>query len=168
MLWKLIPAVLTGNCIIVKPSPYTPLCSLRIVEAAQKHFPPGVIQVLSGDDKLGPWLTEHPGVQKVAFTGSTQTGKLVARSCSATLKRFTLELGGNDPSVVLPDIDIAKVAPAVLMGAMANSGQVCVASKRIYVHESIYDDFAAAVTESARTMKVGPGTEQGVMLGPIK
>lgn len=101
MMWKVLPALLTGNTVIVKPSPFTPLCTVRIIEAAQKHFPPGVLQCILGDDKLGPMITAHPKIDKIGFTGSTQTGRLVARSCAATLKRMTLELGGNDPSIVL-------------------------------------------------------------------
>lgn len=142
---------------IVKPSPFTPLCNIKIVEQAQKFLPKGVLQVVVGDDQLGPWVTEHPGIQKVSmlysilrdkcllslflspilaqisFTGSTATGKLVARSCAATLKRMTLELGGNDPAIICPDVDIASCAPQVLFGAMMNSAQFCSASKRVYV-----------------------------------
>ena len=101
MMWKVLPALLTGNTVIVKPSPFTPLCSVRIIEAAQEHFPPGVVQCILGDDSLGPMITAHPHIDKIGFTGSTQTGRLVAKSCAATLKRMTLELGGNDPSIVL-------------------------------------------------------------------
>lgn len=101
MIYKMIPAILTGNCVIIKPSPFTPLCTIRIIEAAQKHLPPGVLQCILGDDSLGPMITAHPDIDKIGFTGSTQTGRLVAKSCAATLKRLTLELGGNDPSIVL-------------------------------------------------------------------
>lgn len=96
MTWKIIPALLTGNTIIIKPSPFTPLCDVRVVELFNRHCPPGVVQIVLGDDSLGPWVTEHPKIRKISFTGSTATGRLVAKSCSATLKRYTLELGGND------------------------------------------------------------------------
>ena len=168
MMNKVISAVVTGNCIIIKPSPFTPLCDIRIIESAQAHFPPGVIQIVSGDDSLGPWVTEHPRIQKISFTGSTATGRLVARSCAATLKRYTLELGGNDPCIVLPEqSDLASVAQSVLISATMNSGQVCIASKRIYVHDSIYDQFAQALVEVSKHMKVGPGHEDGITHGPI-
>ena len=168
MLWKVTQALITGNCIIIKPSPFTPLCDIRIIEAAQKIFPPGVVQIVVGDDNLGPWITEHPRIQKISFTGSTVTGRLVAKSCSATLKRFTLELGGNDPCVVLPSqTDLATTAQNVLLSAFFNSGQVCIAAKRIYVHEDIYDEFKATLAQVVKHFKVGPGDEEGVMFGPI-
>lgn len=121
---KIIPALLTGNTIIVKPSPFTPYTSLKAIELAQEIFPPGVVQVLGGDDKLGPWMTQHPGIAKISFTGSIATGKRIMAACATTLKRVTLELGGNDASVVLPDVDIEKTAPELVMGAFQNSGQV--------------------------------------------
>ncbi|KAL0936258.1 aldehyde dehydrogenase [Colletotrichum truncatum] len=121
---KIAPALITGNAFILKPSPFTPYCDLKIVELAQQIFPPGVFQALSGDDNLGPWLTSHPGVDKVSFTGSTATGKRVMESCAKTLKRVTLELGGNDAAIVLPDVDIKAVAPKLATLALYNSGQV--------------------------------------------
>ncbi|KAH7070279.1 Aldehyde/histidinol dehydrogenase [Paraphoma chrysanthemicola] len=167
MVWKIIPAVLTGNTIIIKPSPFTPLCDVRIVELFNKYLPPGVVQIVLGDDNLGPWVTEHPRIRKISFTGSTATGRLVAKSCSATLKRFTLELGGNDACIVLPDIDVEKVAPTILLSAFFNSGQVCHAAKRIYVHEDIYDKVSKALVEAAKQAGVGPGNKEGVMYGPL-
>jgi len=121
---KVIPALLTGCVIIVKPSPFTPYTSLKVCEMAQEVLPPGVFQVLGGDDKLGPMFTQHPGIQKISFTGSIATGKKIMAASASTLKRVTLELGGNDASIVLPDIDIQKVAPQLVMGAFQNSGQV--------------------------------------------
>ncbi|KAH7078144.1 Aldehyde/histidinol dehydrogenase [Paraphoma chrysanthemicola] len=167
MVWKIIPAVLTGNTIIIKPSPFTPLCDVRVVELFNKYLPPGVVQIVLGDDNLGPWVTEHPKIRKISFTGSTATGRLVAKSCSATLKRFTLELGGNDACIVLPDIDVEKVAPTILLSAFFNSGQVCHAAKRIYVHEDIYDKVSKALVEAAKQAGVGPGNKEGVMYGPL-
>jgi acyl-CoA reductase-like NAD-dependent aldehyde dehydrogenase len=122
---KIIPALLTGCTIIVKPSPFTPYTSLKAIELAQEVFPPGVIQVLGGDDMLGPMMTAHPGIAKISFTGSIGTGKRIMAACANSLKRVTLELGGNDASIVLPDVDIEKVAPELVMGAFQNSGQVC-------------------------------------------
>ena len=139
-----------------------------MVEIAQQVFPPGLVQVLGGDDKLGPALVDHPDIQKVSFTGSIATGKKVMQSAAKTLKRVTLEMGGNDPAIVLPDANIEDVAPKVAMGAFFNSGQVCVASKRIYVHESIYAPFVQALIGVSKSFKVGSSDEQGVMLGPIQ
>lgn len=165
---KVAPAVYTGNTIIVKPSPFTPYCGLKAMELAQQFFPPGVIQVLSGDDKLGPWLTAHQGIDKISFTGSVTTGKKVMESASMTLKRVTLELGGNDAAIVCKSVDIKKIAPSVGMLAVLNSGQICVAVKRLYIHESIYNDFRSALVEFVNSLKVGNGLEEGVVLGPIQ
>jgi acyl-CoA reductase-like NAD-dependent aldehyde dehydrogenase len=121
---KIAPALVTGNTIIVKPSPFTPAGDLKLCELAQRFFPPGVVQCISGDDNLGPWLTAHPVPAKISFTGSTATGKKVMESASKTLKRVTLELGGNDPAIVFDDVDIEKVAAQVAGFAFLNSGQV--------------------------------------------
>lgn len=112
-IMKIVSAVTTGNAVIVKPSPFTPYCALKLAELATKRFPPGVIQTLSGDDALGPWTTEHPGIGKISFTGSSLTGKRVMASCAKTLKRVTLELGGNDACIVCDDVDLDVVMPKV-------------------------------------------------------
>ncbi|KAG9662966.1 betaine aldehyde dehydrogenase 1, partial [Aureobasidium melanogenum] len=165
---KICPALLTGCTIIVKPSPFTPYTSLKAIELAQTIFPPGVVQVLGGDDKLGPMFTEHPGIAKISFTGSTATGKKIMAACSKTLKRVTLELGGNDASIVREDVDIEATAPQLVMGAFQNSGQVCVATKRIYIHEKIYRPMVDAMAKVAASLKVGAPDEKGVMLGPTQ
>jgi len=165
---KITPSVVTGNPIIIKPSPFTPYCDLKLGELAQQFFPPGVVQVLSGDDNLGPWLTAHPGPDKISFTGSTVTGKKVMESAAKTLKRVTLELGGKDPTIICPDVDIATVAPKVATLAFLNSGQICLAIKRIYVHEDIYEPFLKAMVEFTKTLKVGDGAEEGTFLGPVQ
>ncbi|KAL3425901.1 aldehyde dehydrogenase [Phlyctema vagabunda] len=164
---KISPALVTGNCIIVKPSPFTPYTALKLCEIAKDIFPPGVFQVLGGDDKLGPWMTSHHDIQKISFTGSIATGKRIMAACASTLKRVTLELGGNDASIVCPDVDIASTAPMLAMGAFFNSGQVCVATKRIYIHQDIYEPMVKAMADFAKTLKVG-GDEEGVMVGPIQ
>lgn len=110
---KIAPAVYTGNTVIVKPSPFTPYCDLKLAELATRFFPPGVVQCLSGDDSLGPMMTEHPGIDKISFTGSIVTGKRVMASCAKTLKRVTLELGGNDPAIICDDVDIEAIIPKV-------------------------------------------------------
>ncbi|XMA09575.1 hypothetical protein WAI453_002366 [Rhynchosporium graminicola] len=165
---KIAPAVLTGNTIILKPSPFTPYTAIKVVEIAQKFFPPGVIQVLTGDESLGPMLTIHPGVDNISFTGSSATGKKVMESASKTLKRVTLELGGNDPAIVCKSVDIATVAPTVATMAFMNSGQTCLLIKRIYIHSSIYEAFRNAMVAYTKTMKVGEGFEEGVFLGPVQ
>lgn len=160
---KIIPAILTGNTIILKPSPHTPYSSLKAVELSLEIFPPGVIQVVGGSDALGPLLTGHPGVSKVSFTGSIATGKKIMIACAATLKRVTLELGGNDASIVCADVDVAKVAPQLVLGAMQNSGQVCVATKRIYIHEDIYDECLRAMVDFTKTLQVGAPETGGTL-----
>ncbi|CAK7231401.1 hypothetical protein SBRCBS47491_007918 [Sporothrix bragantina] len=169
---KLGPAVLAGNAFILKPSPFTPYTGLKLAELAQDVFPPGVVQALSGDESLGPLLTTHRGVDKVSFTGSTETGKKVMASCSQTLKRVTLELGGNDAAIVCGDVDPAVVGPKVALLALVNSGQICIAVKRVYVHASIYDEVLAAMAAFVKTLTIGDGLldnppNHQVMLGPV-
>ena len=110
---KIVPALYTGNTIILKPSPFTPYCDLKLAELAIQHFPAGVVQALSGDNDLGPMMTEHPGIDKISFTGSILTGKRVMASCAKTLKRLTFELGGNDPAIICDDVDIDAIIPTV-------------------------------------------------------
>lgn len=166
--WKIAPALRAGNCMILKPSPFTPLTMLRIGELLRDLFPAGVLQIVTGGDRLGPMMTSHPGFDKVSFTGSTSTGKSVMASAAADLKRVTLELGGNDAAIVLPDADVEAVCGPLFWAAFRNSGQICIAAKRLYVHESIYDRLAEAMVRYARTVTVGNGAEQGVQLGPVQ
>ncbi|KAK0633797.1 aldehyde dehydrogenase-like protein [Immersiella caudata] len=168
-LGKVGPALMTGNTIIMKPSPYTPYCDLKLGELAMSIFPPGVFQVLSGDDSLGPWLTKHPGVNMISFTGSIATGKRVAASCAKTLKRYVLELGGNDAAIVCEDVEIEKCMPKIATLAFLNSGQICMLAKRIYVHEKIYDQFRDAMVEFTKNnIKTGGGFEPDVIVGPVQ
>lgn len=167
-VWKIAPALLTGNTMVLKPSPYTPLTTLHFGLLAQSVLPPGVLNVVALPDSLAPQLTEHPNVGMIAFTGSTETGKKIMRSASSSIKRVTLELGGNDPAIVLPDADVEAAAPALFWAAFQNSAQFCVASKRLYVHESIYDRFCEALVAYARTVQVGSGSNPAVGLGPIQ
>jgi aldehyde dehydrogenase (NAD+) len=165
---KVAAAIYTGNCVILKPSPYTPLSTLLLGEIVRECVPPGVLNVLSGDDRLGPWMTSHPGIAKVSFTGSVATGKRVMQSAAATLKRVTLELGGNDAAVVFPGVDIEDVASRVFWTAFLNAGQICIAAKRIFVHESIYGEFFAALCRYAAGVHVGPGSDPKSQIGPIQ
>ncbi len=167
MMFKLPYAVLAGNTIIIKPSPHTPLTTLKLGEIGRNFFPPGVFNVISGGDDIGPWMTSHPGIDKISFTGSTQTGKRVMQSASSTLKRITLELGGNDAAIILPDVDIKAMIEGIFWQAFDNSGQVCIASKRMYIHEDIYDDVANALVEYAKLIKVGNAAEADSVLGPV-
>ena len=166
--WKVAPALLAGNTMVLKPSPYTPMTTLRIAELAKDIFPPGVLNIITGGDQLGPWLTAHPGIDKISFTGSTATGRKVMASAASTLKRVTLELGGNDAAIVLPDVDLDTAVPDIFWAAFRNSGQICIASKRIYVHEAIYDRFRDGLVEYAKSVRVGDGAEPGVQLGPVQ
>ncbi|MET3513887.1 acyl-CoA reductase-like NAD-dependent aldehyde dehydrogenase [Pseudacidovorax sp. 1753] len=166
--WKIAPALLAGNTLVLKPSPFTPLTTLRLGALMQHLLPPGVLNVVSGDDALGPWMTAHPGIDKVSFTGSTATGRRVMQSASANLKRLTLELGGNDAAIVMPDVDVEAAARALFDGAFANSGQICIAAKRLFVHDAIYDRFAAAFTALAKAARLGPGDQEGVDFGPVQ
>ena len=166
--WKVVPALLAGNTVVLKPSPLTPLTVLRIAELMVDILPAGVLNVISGGDHLGPKLTVHPGIDKISFTGSTPTGRRIMQSASSTLKRVTLELGGNDAAIVLPDADIDQVVPQLFWSAFTNSGQVCVASKRIYVHRDQYDAFAKKFVEFAKTVKVGDGMQPESQMGPLQ
>ncbi|WP_216854652.1 aldehyde dehydrogenase family protein [Rhodococcus opacus] len=167
-VWKIAPALVAGNTIIVKPSPFTPLCDLKLVELVQDLLPPGVLSAVSGDDDLGKWMTAHPDISKIAFTGSTETGRHVMSSAAGTLKRITLELGGNDPAIVLGDVDPVKVAPQIFWAAFQNNAQFCNAAKRIYIHDSIYDAVRDELVKYGRTVKVGNGTDTDTQLGPIQ
>lgn len=167
-LWKIAPCLITGNTMVLKPSPYTPLGTLRFGEIAQQIFPKGVLNVVSGGNDQGQWLTEHPDINKISFTGSTATGKKVMSSSSSNLKRVTLELGGNDPAIILPDTDYEPLIPTLFDAAYGNSGQWCIAVKRLYVHDSLYDDFMKAFLSHASEKTVGDGMDPNTDLGPIQ
>lgn len=168
MAFKLGPALLAGNTIVIKPAPTTPLTTLRIGELIRDVVPPGVVNVISGSDRLGPWLTSHKGIDKVSFTGSTETGKKVMASAAKDLKKVTLELGGNDAAIVMPDVDVDKVAEQLFWAAFKNAGQICVATKRMYIHKDVYEPLKKAIAAYAETVKVGDGAEQGTQIGPIQ
>lgn len=168
MMFKLAPALLAGNCVVLKPSPLTPLTALAIGELLRQILPPGVLNVISGDDALGPLLTGHPGIDKISFTGSTETGRAVMRSAADALKRITLELGGNDAAIVLSDVEIEQAVPKLFWAAMRNNGQLCIAAKRVFVHDAIFDRFHDALVGYAREIVVGDGSRPGVQLGPMQ
>lgn len=166
---KIGAALITGNTVIVKPSPFTPYSTLKFVECIKSIFPPGVVQALNGDEKLGPTLVEHPDIHRIAFTGSTAVGKKVMAAASKTLKRVTLGLSGNNACVICPDVDVSVVVPQVSVGAFLNSGQSCLATRRIYVHEEIYHDFMQYMIDVVKLWKAGPSLPgAGNILGPIQ
>jgi acyl-CoA reductase-like NAD-dependent aldehyde dehydrogenase len=165
--WKLAPALRAGNTVVLKPSPFTPLSTLAMGETLAGALPPGVLNVVCGRDELGAWMTSHPVPRKVSFTGSVATGKKVAVSAAADLKRVTLELGGNDPAILLDDADVAAVAGRVFDAAFQNSGQVCVAVKRVYVPQRRYADVVEALAERAKQAVVGDPMLAETQLGPV-
>lgn len=166
--WKLAPALLAGNCVVLKPSPFTPLTTLRIGELLQSVVPPGVLNILTGTDELGPMMTAHPGFAKISFTGSSETGRRVMATAAQDLKNVTLELGGNDAAIVLADNDPESIADALLFGAFFNSGQICMATKRLYVHDAIYDAVRDALAARIARAPVGNGLDEGVLFGPVQ
>lgn len=165
--WKVAPALLAGNTMVLKPSPYTPLTTLAFGAMMREVLPPGVLNVVSGQDPLGARMTAHPVPRKITFTGSVATGKRVAEAAASDLKRVTLELGGNDPAIVLDDADPARVAPKIFDFAFQNNGQLCSAIKRVYAPARLYDDVVEALAAVAREVKVGNGLHEGVQYGPV-
>ena len=167
LAWKIAPAFLAGNTVVAKPSPFTPLSSLLVADILKDVVPPGTLSIVAGDGPLGAYLSSHPEVRKISFTGSVATGKKIMSYAAEDLKRVTLELGGNDPAIVLEDVDPAKVVDGLFWGAFQNSGQVCTAIKRLYVHENVYEPIVQGLIERARSTKVGSGMEPDTQLGPI-
>jgi acyl-CoA reductase-like NAD-dependent aldehyde dehydrogenase len=169
-VWHILPAVRTGNTVVIKPSPFTPLSTLRLVELMNEVLPAGVVNAVSSDDRkssIGGAMSAHPDIRKIVFTGSINTGKKVMASAAETVKRLTLELGGNDAGIVLPDVDPAAIAEGLFWGAFINNGQTCAAMKRLYVHESVYEEVCRVLTDYARNIPVGDGQNEGSILGPI-
>ena len=165
---KLPPALLAGNTLVLKPAPTTPLTSLVIGELCAGIFPPGVVNVIVDQNDLGHALTTHSDIAKVTFTGSTATGKKVMASAADSVKRVTLELGGNDAAIVLDDANIGDVAPKIFQAAMHNAGQVCIAVKRVYVHESKYEALCSELAKLASQVVVGNGLDAGTTMGPLQ
>ena len=167
LAFKLPPALIAGNTIVIKPAPTTPLSTLRVAELIKDVAPPGVINVITDLNDLGAALTAHPDVRKISFTGSTATGAKVMAGAAGLLKRITLELGGNDAGIVLDDVDPKEAAPKLFNSAFQNTGQVCIAMKRLYVHEDIYDEMCDELATLANETVIGNGLEQGTKLGPL-
>ncbi|EQB30439.1 aldehyde dehydrogenase family protein [Sphingobium ummariense] len=165
---KVAPALVAGNTMVCKPAPTTPLTTCLFGELCQQILPAGVVNILCDENELGPSLTTHPDIAKIAFTGSTATGKRVMAAAAGDLKRVTLELGGNDAAIVLDDVDATQVAAKVFEGAMRNAGQICVAIKRAYVPQTLYDEFCDELARLAREAVVDDGANQGAQIGPIQ
>ena len=168
LMIKVAPALLAGNTVVAKPAPTTPLTTLLFGELCTQYLPAGVFNVIVDQNDLGGLLTQHPDVAKVAFTGSTATGKKVMASVSGTIKRLTLELGGNDAAIVLDDVNVKDVAAKIFQGAMVNSGQVCLAIKRVYVPDSLYEAMCTELAELARQVVVGDGLDADTQMGPLQ
>ncbi len=165
---KLGAGLVTGNTMVLKPAPTTPLTTLRLGEICARLFPAGVVNTVTDQNDLGSLLTQHPDIAKVSFTGSTATGRKVMASSAETLKRLTLELGGNDAAIVLDDADPVDTAQKIFNGAMFNSGQICAAIKRVYVADPLYDAVCAELAKLAKAAVVGDGAQPETFIGPIQ
>jgi acyl-CoA reductase-like NAD-dependent aldehyde dehydrogenase len=166
-MWKIAPALRAGNTIVLKPSPFTPLATLRLGQLMNEVLPPGVMNVVTGGDNLGAQMTAHPVPRKISFTGSVAAGKKVALSGAQDLKRITLELGGNDAAILLDDVDIADVAAKLVPLAFFNTGQACALPKRIYAPAHLFDEVAEAFAQVASGMTVGGPDRPDAVLGPL-
>jgi len=167
-IWHVMPAIRTGNTVVIKPSSLTPLTTMRFVELANEVLPPGVLNIVTAESGIGSAMAKHPGIRKMVFTGSTPTGKLIMQNGAANLKRCTLELGGNDAGIVLPDVDPKEIAPKLFAVGFHNSGQTCACLKRLYVHEAVYEDICREMTAIAVSVTMGNGLEKGVEFGPLQ
>lgn len=168
LAFKMPAALLAGNSIVIKPAPTTPLSALHLGRLIANALPPGVVNIIADNNDLGDKITTHKGISKISFTGSTATGARVMASAASTLKRITLELGGNDAGIIMDDVDVEAVAPQIFDGAFGNNGQICIAMKRVYAHESIYDKLVEQLAKLAEEAIVGNGLEQGTQLGPLQ
>ncbi|MGO4229897.1 aldehyde dehydrogenase family protein [Arthrobacter sp. YAF34] len=167
-VWQLAPALRMGNAVVVKPSEFTPLSVLALVHVLNQELPEGLLTVVSGGRDVGEALAGHPAIGKIMFTGSTATGKAIIKSSADTVKRLTLELGGNDAGIVLPDADPKAIAEGLFWGAFINTGQTCAALKRLYVHDAIYDAVCEELTAVAAAMPMGNGLDEASVLGPLQ
>jgi len=165
-IWHIAPAIRVGCTVVIKPANNTPLSSLLMVELLNKALPSGVLNIITGD--IGHKLSYHPGIHKVIFTGSTPVGRIIMKNAAESLKKLTLELGGNDAAIVLPDVNVAEIAQGLFWGAFINNGQTCLAIKRLFVHADIYDEVCEALTEIATEMPMGDGLDETNLFGPIQ
>ena len=166
---KVAPAIAAGCTVVIKPAEATPYSALALAELAHRAgFPPGVVNVITGDARaIGGEMCANPTVRKLSFTGSTEVGRLLMKQVAPTVKKLSLELGGNAPFIVFEDADLDAAADGAMVSKYRNAGQTCVCANRFFVHEKVYDAFAAKLAERVRALKVGPGTEPGVEQGPL-
>ncbi|MCK0511182.1 aldehyde dehydrogenase family protein [Aromatoleum buckelii] len=167
-IWHVIPALRAGNTVVIKPSGMTPTATIRFVELANAILPPGVLNIVTGESGVGSAIAKHPDINKIVFTGSTPTGKNIMQNAAGNLKRLTLELGGNDAGIVLPDVDPKAIAPKLFGVGFHNNGQTCACLKRLYVHDSIYEEVCAELARIAKETVVGDGLVEGTQLGPVQ
>ncbi|MCV6590087.1 MAG: aldehyde dehydrogenase family protein [Marinobacterium sp.] len=167
-IWHIMPALRAGNTVVCKPSGFTPLNTLRLIELLSEELPAGVVNIVTGDAEMGQAISEHPGIQKIVFTGSTGTGQKIMQSASGNLKRLTLELGGNDAAIILPDADVDAIAEGIFQTAFLNMGQTCACLKRLYVHDSLHDALCDKLTDLAQQQVVGNGLQDGITFGPVQ
>ncbi len=167
-IWHILPALRAGNTVVIKPSEYTPVAVSKFVELANEILPPGVLNVVTGGGDVGAAISSHDDIDKVVFTGSTRTGRRIMESAAGNLKRLTLELGGNDAGILLPDVDVEAIADKLFTACFHNNGQTCAALKRLYVPEEIYDEVAEAIAKRAREVVVGDGMDEATQLGPVQ
>lgn len=167
-IWHIMPALRTGNTVVLKPASLTPVATLRLVELANQVLPKGVLNVVTGEAEVGSAMSAHPGIAKMVFTGSTPTGRHIMQNAASTLKRLTLELGGNDAGIVLSDVDPKAIAAKLFGVAFHNNGQTCACLKRLYVPDALYEDICTELARLAREVKVGDGLDPATQLGPIQ
>lgn len=166
-IWQIAPALRMGNTVVAKPSEYTPLSVLAVIELMNRVLPEGVLTGIAGDREVGAAIAGHAGIDKVMFTGSTKTGREIVKSSANNLARLTLELGGNDPGIILPGTDISGIAEKLFWGGFINTGQTCAALKRLYVHDSVYEETVQQLSKLAESMRLGPGLSEDSVLGPL-
>lgn len=167
-IWQIIPALRAGNTVVVKPSEYTTLGSLEMIKLMNTVLPPGVLNTVSGDGLIGASLVAHNGIDKVVFTGSTETAKKIIAASEGNMARLTLECGGNDPAIILPGTEVESKVQDLFWGAFINMGQTCACAKRLYVHEGDYDRVVSLLQATVPQFAMGDGMEEGVLLGPIQ
>jgi len=167
-IWQIIPSIRAGNTVVIKPSEYTTIGSLELVRVISEVLPKGVVNTVSGPGEVGSWLVSDPGIDKITFTGSGPTGRKIAEAAARNMVPTIMELGGNDAAIVLPDADPKAMAMGLFWGAFINMGQTCACAKRLYVHESLFDQTVQALKEIAEAVPMGNGMDEGTVMGPIQ
>lgn len=167
-IWQIIPSLRMGNAVIIKPSEYTTFCSLEMIKVINSVLPEDILQVVTGRGEVGSYLTSHPEIGKIMFTGSIATGKKVIEASAKNMARLTLECGGNDAGIILPGLDISKYIDGIFWGAFLNMGQTCACLKRLYVHENDYEKVVKALADYSSNIPMGNGADEASVLGPIQ